>query len=414
MDSALGDIRVIDASGAIGHYAGYLLADLGADVIKLEPPGGDPLRAWPPLLSAGPEGETGLPFLLLNVNKRGVVLDLADGEERATFRRLLAGADVLIESWSPSEAADLGFAPDAIREAYPSLIHVSVTPWGLSGPAAGQPSSDLVAQAESGVVNLSGFPDAPPRKLPDLQGYRCASINAAAGAMAALLHRDLTGRGQLVEVSMHESLLIAQETAMQQADILGTNRQRLGVMRPGGFKMPGLGLYEAADGYIFTMSSGTAGAGFAGLADLIEELDGPGPLNDEPLATFARERMNAGILATQMLDPAQAAALGPTLVAIEEIVAAFFRRHPKELLYERGQDRRVLIGAVNTPAEISGDAQLAARDWFREVEDTARGQRLRYPGPAWFFELMPAVLQRPAPRLGEHTREVLDELGTVR
>ena len=411
MDTVLGDIRVLDASDAIGHYAGYLLADLGADVIKVEPPEGDPTRRWAPLLPDAPDGEAGLQFLLLNANKRSVVLDLEDDAGRDAFRRLVAGADVLLESWSPSESARLGLTPEVLRALNPGLIHASVTPWGLSGPKAGAPSADLVAVAQAGLMHLNGLPDGPPRTLPDHQGYHSASIDAAAGIMAALLHRDATGRGQLVEVSMQESLLIAQETAMQQADILGTDRERLGGLRPGGFKMPGLGIYDTADGVIFAMCSGNAGAGFAGLVELMAEMDGPGPLQEEPLQTFALTQVNAGQLVPRIQDPAQGPALLETLGRIEEAVVAFFRAHPTQELYERGQQRRVLLGPVNTPSDVSSNAQLKARGWFREVGDPSRHRTLRYPGPPWRFEATPAALRRPAPRLGEHTREVLEAAG---
>lgn len=411
MEAVLDDIRVIDASEAIGHYAGYLLADLGADVVKVEPPEGDPSRRWPPLLPGAPEGEAGLQFLLLNANKRSVTLDLRDAAGREAFLRLIENADVLIESWSPEESAELGVTPEALRALNPGLIHASVTPWGRSGPKAGAPSADMVAVAQAGLMHLNGLADGPPRTLPDHQGYRCASIDAAAGIVAALLHRDATGEGQLVEVSMQEAMLIAQETAMQQADILGTDRVRLGGLRPGGFKMPGLGIYDTADGVIFAMCSGNAGAGFPGLVGLIAEIDGPGPLDEEPLKTFALTEMNAGRLVERIQDAAQAPAILDTLARIEEVVAAFFRRHPTQELYKRGQERRVLLGSVNTPPEVSANKQLQAREWFRDVFDPTRGQALRYPGPPWKFERTPAVLARPAPRLGEHTREVLEVAG---
>ena len=411
MDSVLDDIRVLDVSGVIGHYAAYLLADLGADVIKVEPPEGDPSRYWPPLLPGAPEGEAGLTFLLLNANKRGIVLDLERDHGREAFRRLVADADVLVESWSVAESERLGFTPEALRALNPGLIHASVTPWGRSGPHADAPAADMVAVAQAGLMHLNGLADGPPRNLPDHQGYHCASIDAAAGIMAALLHRDATGDGQLVEVSMQEAMLIAQETAMQQADILGTDRTRLGGLRPAGFKMPGLGIYDTADGVIFAMCSGNAGAGFPGLVELMAELDGAGPIHEEPLRSFALTSMNAGQLAIRIQDSADAAGILDTLARIEEIVAAFFRGHPTQELYERGQQGRVLLGPVNTPADVSADVQLRAREWFREVPDPGRGRTLRYPGAPWKFERNATGVRRPAPRLGEHTREVLEAAG---
>src|SRR5690606_33114836 len=153
-------------TGAIGHYAGYLLADLGADVVKVEPPSGDPARYWPPLLPDTPAPEAGLQFILLNANKRGVTLDLAAPEGREAFLRLVAGADVLLTSWSALEAEGLRLTPDVLEEANPALVQAWVTGWGLSGPYAEWAYADIVACAMSGVMNLAGFPDGPPEQLP--------------------------------------------------------------------------------------------------------------------------------------------------------------------------------------------------------------------------------------------------------
>lgn len=411
MPGALDDIRVIDATGPIGHYAGYLLADLGADVVKLEPIEGDPARRWPPLLPDTAEPEAGLQFILLNANKRGVALDLATTEGREAFLRLVASADVLLESWSPQEAEALALTADVIEAANPTLVHASVTGWGLSGPYAQWAYADIVACAMSGVMNLAGFPDGPPEQLPDHQGYHCASINAAAGVMAAILHHDATGQGQRVEVSMQESLLMAEETAMQAADILGTDRQRTGGGSAVGFKMPGLGVYDTADGALYSMCTGNAGSGFQGLVELMRELDGPGEIHQEPLFSFVQTRMNTGLLVQAMQDPESATDILETLRQIEAITVDFFRRHPTQVLYNRGQELRVLLGPVNTPQNISTSEQLAARDWFRTIEDPGRGRTLRYPGPPWVLEATPASLRRPAPLLGEHTNEVLSEAG---
>ncbi len=411
MPGALDDIRVIDASGPIGHYAGYLLADLGADVVKLEAPEGDPARRWAPLLPDTPEPESGLQFILLNANKRGAVLDLERPEGRDAFLRLLATADVLLESWSPAEAERLSLTPDVIEAANPALIHTSVTGWGLTGPYADWAYADIVACAMSGVMNLAGFPDGPPEQLPDHQGYHCASINAAAGVMAAILHRDASGEGQRVEVSMQESLLTAEETAMQSADILGVNRQRTGGGGATGFKMPGLGVYETADGALYSMCTGNAGSGFQGLVELMREFDGPGEIHQEPLSSFVQERMNTQLLMQAMQDPEGASDILGTLRRVDAIAVDFFKRHPTQRIYQRGQELRVLLGPVNSPQDISESEQLAARGWFRTIEDPGRGRSLRYPGPPWMLEGTPASLRRPAPLLGEHTREVLAEAG---
>lgn len=407
---ALSDLRVLDLTRPAGHYAGRLLADLGADVVKVEPVEGDPARLWAPCLPGVPVVEASVSFVLLNANKRGVALDLHDERGRAAFLRLLATADVLLESWTPAEAARLRLTDDILRETCPDLIHASVTGWGTSGPYAEWAYADIVANAMSGVMALAGFADGPPEQLPDHQGYHAASINAAAGVLAALLHRDATGEGQRVEASMFESLLMAEETAMQQADILGADRSRTGGLGALGFKMPGLGIYETTDGHVYAMCTGNAGSGFPGLVQLMRALEGSTPLDAEPYASFIATSMNTARITVLMADPSRAPQLRDLLAGIEAEVVAFFTRHPKETLYVRGQELRVLVGAVNGPADILASQQLAARGWWREIEDPARGH-LRYPGFPWALAGTPASLRRPAPLLGEHTDEVLAEAG---
>ena len=413
MAGALDDIRVLDVAGPIGHYAGRLLADLGADVIKVEPPGGDAARGYPPFLPDVDPPENGLEFLLLNANKRGVTVDLARPAGRDVFLRLVATSDVVLESWRPQEAEALQLTGETLLEARPDLIHASVTGWGLTGPRAQWAYADIVGVAMSGVMTLAGFPDGPPEQLPYLQGYHCASINAAAGVLAALLHRDATEEGQRVEVSMQEALSMAQETAMQTADVLGTDRARNGGLGSRGISMPGLGLYQCSDGYVYMMAGGVgAGSGFRGLMELMDESGDATTLREEPLASFIEDSFLTGeVRALLMTDPERAEALGEPFERIDEAVTSFILRRPKRWLYEEGQKRRVLIGMVSTPQDISRSPQLQVRDWFVEIDDRRRGTRLRYPGPPWQFEATPATLRRPAPLLGEHNEELFGEIG---
>ena len=290
MAMALEGVRIMDASGPIGHYAGRLLADLGADVIKVEPPDGDPARRWAPLLPGVAEPESGLQFLLLNANKRGVTLDLTTPRGRELYLELAKTADVVMDSFSAAEAARLGLTTADLTAVKPELIHTSVTGWGLTGPRANWAYADIVGCAMSGVMQLAGEADGSPEQLPDMQGYHCASIDAAAGTMGALLYQQATGQGQRVEVAMQEALSMAQETAMMQADILGTNRERGVPLR--GVSIPGTGLYETADGHVYLMASGVAGTGFVGLLRFMEETGDQQDLDQEPYHSFIREKMN--------------------------------------------------------------------------------------------------------------------------
>ena len=409
MAMALEGVRIIDASGPIGHYAGRLLADLGADVIKVEPPGGDPARQWAPFLPEVEAPESALQFLLLNANKRGVTLDLTTPRGRELYLELVKTADVVMDSFSPAEAARLKLATDDLTAVKPQIIHTSVTGWGLTGPRANWAYSDIVGCAMSGVMTLAGLSDGPPEQLPDVQGYHCASIDAAAGTMGALVYHQATGLGQRVEVSMQEALSIAQETAMMTADILGTNRERGVPMR--GFTIPGTGLYETVDGHVYMLASGIAGAGFVGLVSFMAETGDAEDLTAEPYHTFIREKMNTNFIMSLMADPEQAGPAMEILAHLDEVVRTFCAKHPKLYLYEEGQQRRILVGMVNTPEDILESPQLEARDWFVNLDDPGRGVTLRYPGPQWQLQGTPATLRRAAPLLGEHNGEIFGELG---
>ena len=234
-------------------------------------------------------------------------------------------------------------------------------------------------------------------------------IQAAAGAMGALLYHQATGEGQVVEVSMQEAMSMSQETAMMQADILGTNRERGSTAL--GIAIPGLGLHETADGYVYMMASGFAGAGFRGLVDLMDATGDAQDLHEEPYDTFIETSMNRNFIFAALSDPEQAAKVLPILNHLDSVVRDFAKKHPKLYLYEEGQNRRVLVGMVSTPDDILESPQLEARDWFKDLEDPGRGITLRYPGPQWDLTGTPSTLRRPAPLLGEHNDEVFAEIG---
>ncbi len=411
MAMALEGVRILDASGPIGHYAGRMLADLGADVIKVEPPEGDPARRWGPFLPGVDEPESGLQFLLLNANKRGVTIDLTDAAGRERFLELAKTADVVIDSLQADEAAALNLTTADLEAVKPDIIHCSITGFGLSGPHANWAYSDIVGCAVSGTMQLAGMAEGPPEQLPDMQGYHSASIQAAAGIMGALVYHQATGEGQAVEVSMQEAMSMSQETAMMQADILGTNRERGVPAR--GLDIPGLGLHETADGYIYMMASGFAGTGFPGLVGLMDATGDAQDLTSDEYTAFIAEKMNTNFIMAALADEAQRAPLQDKLDHMSDVVREFCKKHPKLYLYQEGQARRVLIGMVSTPQDILDSPQLAARDWFVDLEDPGRGVTLHYPGPQWQLHGTPSTLRRPAPLLGEHNDEVFAELGAT-
>jgi len=207
MPAPLAHLRVVDLADLRGALAGRLLADLGADVVKVEPPGGDPGRLRPPFAGGVPGKDRSLPFLYRNANKRGVTLDLHEADGWRRFLGLCENADVLIENLGPDAARRHGLAPAEIRERHPHLVHVAIADFGLSGPRCGWRLEALPAFAASGALQASGFPDRPPCWLPGHVAHDCAAAFAAVGALAAILDRTRDGSGQTVEVSVQEAAL---------------------------------------------------------------------------------------------------------------------------------------------------------------------------------------------------------------
>src|SRR5262245_61433986 len=207
MPGPLAHVTVLDLTDLRGALAGRLLADLGADVIKIEPPGGDGGRMQAPFAGGVAAPDRSLPFLYRNANKRGTVIDLHDPAGAERFADLCRGADMLLENYGLNRRQVLDLAPEAVRERYPELIHVIMADFGLSGPRAHWRAEPLVAFAASGALYASGLPERPPCWLPGFAAHDCAAVFAVVGALVALLDRADHGAGQPVGVSVQEAAI---------------------------------------------------------------------------------------------------------------------------------------------------------------------------------------------------------------
>src|SRR5579884_1821322 len=259
-------VRALDLGSPYTSYATKLLADLGADVILVEPPGGIAGRRLPPFYRNEPGDEGSLPFWFFNTSKRGVTCNLQTSDGRELFQRLVDTAQIVVAPGAGVMEA-LCCPYERFRERKPSLVWASVSGFGDSGPHRGWLAPDIVGVAMSGIMTLAGFPDRPPYMPAGNQGFLAASIHAAQGVLLALRVAERGGPGQLVEVSMQEALSMAQETAMQTWDMQRTNRKRLGEQR----MLPGFGTYECADGYVYSMVGvPAAGAGWSVMLQWME------------------------------------------------------------------------------------------------------------------------------------------------
>jgi len=392
--SALDDVRVLDLAGEMGQYCTKLLADLGADVIKVEPPGGDPVRNLPPFYHDEADPQKSLFWLNLNTSKRSVTLDLENPEGRRIFEKLAATADVVVESFEPGYLDGLGLGYEGLARLKPDIILTSVTGFGQTGPHARYKAPDIVGVAMGGVMWLAGEPQDPPNAPPWRQGFISASIIAAAATLMALYGRDVSGEGQHVDVSMQEALSIAQETAMQSWDMLQSLRNRGGERGMIPVNFPAIGAYQCKDGYVFGYVGTPGGAPWS-----------------EPYLSFCRD-LSVRTLVEMFRDTSK---LGPgiqMLNHVDDVVKRFIAVRGKWEVYEGGQRRRLLIGIVSTPEDIANNPQLQHRRWLTAVEHPELGETLQYPGPPYRLAATPWAIRRRPPLPGEHNAEVFEgELG---
>lgn len=402
MTGPLAGLRVIEVCDELGQYAGKLLADMGADVIKVEPPEGSNARRIGPFVNDEPGPNRSLNFWYYNTNKRSVVLDLANSDaDRDRFRRLVRTASVLLEDQPPGTLAGYGLAPAALRETNPALIACSVTPFGQDGPWAHYRSSDLVALALGGPMHMNGYdpedaPGAPPIRGHGDQGYHTACQFAVHGILAALLYRDRTGQGQYLDCSMHEALSCTVEVGMPywlytRQDVIRQTCRHASVQRTEPW------LFQAKDGrYLVLFGVGRDNESWAKLKKWFQE-SGFGQQFDE-------ERFD-NPLARQ---PGRGS---PEAAEIMAEVAKFIAAHDAEYIYRGGQERDQAWGIVRAPDETLQDPHFWDRGHFVETTGEGVDRPVAMPGAPYLFSATPWELRRPAPKLGEHTAEVLAELG---
>ena len=384
VQGALGSVRVLDLSGDIaGSFCARLLADYGADVIKVEPPGGAPLRRMGPFFQDDPHPEKSLMFLVHNLNKQGVTLDLEQEAGRRLFGELVGQADVVVETFKPGYMASLGLGYDRLESLNPGVVLTSITPFGQSGPYSRYEGEEIVSYAMGAIMSISGTRDREPLKHGGFQAQYEGGLNGAAATSMALLAQQLSGEGQHVDVSITEcvsSTMMANQTLYSFTGGIQARRPPTG--NDYGHPM------ACADGWIINQTGGGASwddiAGFYGRPELLEE---------------------------RFRDRRSREALGEEFDAI--LVEAIKDRGKWEM-FEKASDMRMLFGLVQTPEELLKCPQLESRGFYREVEHPVMG-RLRVPAVLFSYSQTPYELRRPAPLLGQHNVDVYcDRLGYSR
>lgn len=375
---ALEGVHVLDvASMMAGPYGATLLGDLGADVIKLEPPNGDETRRIGPRRGT----DSGV-FVGVNRNKRSVVADLRTPEGRRLLDALLDWADVVVDNLRPRAKAKLGLDFDTLHRHNPRLISVSVSTFGADGPYAGRPGIDPVAQAMSGMTNVTGFPDSDPVKAGPPVGDAVCSLLVANGAMAALWARERTGLGQRVDVALIDGLVHVQAPYTGQYFLLGRQQPRTGNAID--WYAP-YNAYPCADGARVHLACYNDKF-FANLCQAMGRPD---------LAADARFVGNDDRVAHRD--------------ELDQIIAEFLSGLPRNAALELLWDHDVIVGPVNGYDEVFADPQVLHNEM---VVDTAHHTGpLRVTGVPVKLSDTPGAVRRPPPGLGEHTAQVLAELG---
>ncbi|MDO8491660.1 MAG: CoA transferase [Dehalococcoidia bacterium] len=396
--------RVLDLTHGGCLIAGRVLGDLGADVIQIEPPGGNPSRNIGPFYEDDPHSEKSLFWFAYAANKRGVTLDVATRDGRDIFKKLAASADFVIESFPPGYMESLGLGYDTLSKINPRVILTSITPFGQTGPKAHHEASDLTAWAAGGQLYASGEPDRPPNWISYPQAYLQAGVEAASASLIAHWHTEMSGEGQQVDVSVQECVVGLLMNAVQFWDMNRITVRRIGYRLPSPRLSMGLG-YACKDGWVSSYVLGGSALGFTPhMRELVKWLEEEG-MAPEWLKDFDWvNEMDASKLTQEKYD------------RIEEPFVRFFKTKTKQELLDRAlRGKHVLIGPVQTPGDIAEDRQLRERDFWVDVEHPELNAELKYCGPFAKLGETPCEIRRRAPLIGEHNEDIYcQELGFSR
>jgi benzylsuccinate CoA-transferase BbsE subunit len=384
MMGALGGLRVLDLAELRGALCGRLFADMGADVILVEPPSGAAARRVGPFFADRPHHDRSLFFWFYNLNKRSLTLDLTQARGVELLRDLVKSADVLIESFAPGQMEQIGLGWEELHRLNPSLVMCSITPFGQSGPWRDYRADDLVLTALGGMTYVNGFPGEPPVPPLGLQAYHSAAYYGAIGTMCALMARERDGVGQWVDLSMLEATASAVEHVTPSYMSGGVVERRRGSLHWTRYFRVG----RCRDGYVMhcTLGDWTSLVEWVAADGAAQELTEP-PWED---VSYRKEH------AERLFD----------------ILDEWVKPYARQELLERAQALRIPYASVRAPEELFNDEQLLSRGFFVDVEHPEIGRKIRYPGAPYAFSATAGRVYRRPPLLGEHTVEILqNELG---
>ncbi|MFQ5872640.1 MAG: CaiB/BaiF CoA transferase family protein [Dehalococcoidia bacterium] len=389
----LSGYRVLDLTDEWGILSGKLLADLGAEVIAVEPPTGNGARRLEPHI--GSDQAQSLCWLAYAAGKKGITLALEKADGQALLRCLVAVSDVLLESFPPGHMAGLGLAYELLQQENPALVACAVTPFGQNGPYSWYSATDLTIMAAGGLAYLTGDEDRPPVRISFPQASLIAASAAAAGVAIALFHRSRTGEGQFIDVSAQHAVARTLDRASAFWDIQGTMLSRTGSQgRPGGGTLRRM-TWQCQDGYLaFFLLGGMTGArNMEALAQWMRDTGfDPGPLQE-----IRWDELDFFAIPQEVLD------------RVSHVIEGFFAAFTKEEAWRQARKRRLLLYPVSEPGEVYQHTREIYPDFFQPIPHPELGKSLEYLGP-----FLPVAGDSPSaargPALGEHNQEVYGEL----
>jgi len=400
-ESALGPYRVLDLADQTGGvYCARILAALGADVIKVEPPGGDPTRRIGPFYHDEPHPEKSLHWFTYNLNKRSITLNLQCATGQELFKRLVKTADFVVESFRPGYLDSLGLGYTAISAINPRVILTSVTPFGQTGPYSQFKGPDLVVMAASGYMFQCGDEDRPPLQISipvaDLHG----GLTASASTMVAHWYRQKTGEGQHVDLSSQESVNLQSlpSPVLWRSHRVMTTRTSAGVFVHSRARSRPDTFFDCKDGTVF--------------------INATTPAYGRQMRDWLATDGMAGELFDPKWEPFVLKAATPNIeqsAYINGLFRAFARNHTKRELMVEGQKRGLEIAVVQDVRDLMEDPHLQERGYWVKVEHPELNDTIVYGGAPFHSEVMPYRYWRRAPFIGEHNQEVyIKELGLTR
>ena len=405
---ALEGIRIIEIAHERGVLAGKLFADMGADVVTIEPPSGSVMRSYAPFVDDEPDPEKSLYWWYYNTSKRGVTLDIESERGRELFLQLVATADVVLECEDPGRMAELGLNYPDLAAVKPDVIVLSLTPFGRDTNKPDAQVTDLTVLAGGGPAWSCGYDDhsIPPVRGGGNQGYNTGAHYAVLSLLTAMLYRGVSGEGQHIDVSMHAAANVTTEMSSYIWLVAQEEVQR----QTGRHAMPMMTMAtqsQCADGrYVTTGLPPRSPGEFGKLHAWLVSLD----LADQlPEAIFLeqaaqKDRIDLSLVGTDDEVTAIMAAAREALMLISQNLSAYD-------FFIGAQECGLSVGAVCSPEEMMEDPHFKDRGFPTQVEHPRLGRTITYPGPPYKFKQNPWRISRPPPALGEHNDEVLSELG---